>query len=346
MKRTLATCFLMFVFHTLPLSSAINPDIVKGKYFYIQFARQFETLPTVGLGALTFATTAITTTLKFNNGRSLADTGAYEITSDSHLWAAGQSDDFVGITNGLVAIDGSIIAGGQSDQSSRQDTTFFFGIRAGSNNFGQADLTGTYSFIESSVYSTTDSFGYASAVGKLTFDSSGKGTFSLSQNAMGQMSQGTGTLTYSMSSDGTGTMKFGSLSYSIALSGDRNYLIMMRNEGVTADFLIAQKDTTSGAHGTANTVGPYALLRMASDYAKINFTRDVPYVGLGNVTSSGTGTLDGLIIDFHEADFVGPIFNEPFSATFTVAADGTMQIKPQGTKKQLRAIRVGRMEHS
>lgn len=335
---------------------AINPDIVRGSYFFIQYSRPLNyanpEVPNQSFGTITFAATTFSFKLQDNNGYKGSGSGTYGINDYSHIWAD-NSGKFFGIINGLVSSDGSFIAGGQHESYSQMDPSFFFfAIRMPTGGMTLGDLKGTYSFIQSASYATDEMFPVftcTSSVGKMIFDGAGNASFDHLYSTGSKPSQNlVGTGTYAVNADGSGTFTIGTLKTLLGVSADKNtFIVMSVGYPNSITFLIGMKDAPGIAYGNSRTIGPYALLRMAPDFKYLNGymnpkNRDIPYMGLGNVTADGNQSIDGQLNEKYPG-YLGEVFMVPFTRTYTVASSGKMDLRMSGSSKIVTGYQVGQV---
>jgi len=327
----------------------IDPDVVKNRqFFFVQYARYLENPPMLGFGTIAFKTTDFALSLQTHDGRRRSASGSYQIDEHSRIWAGSDTnsgDSFVNITNGLVSFDATVIAGGQDrNNTPGLRSTFFFAIRSPVEPSATSDLNGSYAFIMTQTFETEGgySLGYSNNVGKVVFNGAGGGSMTLSTSTIEGVSTGSLSTSYSINRDGTGTLRLDSATFVIGMSADKNAFIGMRvnaPEGSVA-LMIAMRDSPNPQKERLS--GAYALLRMAPDVARINLTRDVPYSGLGYITSDGTGSVGGAVLDNRPLDFVVDNYSEePFSGTFRTTSSGGTEIRMSGSSKTLTGYQVG-----
>ncbi len=357
-KRLISPSMALLVLLTIVSAralGAIDPDIVKDRrFFFVQYVRYLEDMPVGGFGTLSFRTTDFDFRIQANDGTITSGNEIYGIAADGTIGVVSppiyptyvNKNRFVGITNGLISSDGSLIAGGQDTGNSIDalNPKFLFAIRAPASSvrYTNADLRGTYSFIMSSTFINGSSFGYTSGVGKIIFD--GNGSFSLTEtlNNMGNRQTVSGSATYSLGAGGSGTFSDATTKFALGVSEDRKAFVatsISSSEVVT--FLIGMKDLPDVTASVSGFSGAYALLRMVPDFPKINFTRDLPYVGLGYITSNGTGSFEGEITELHVNDPVGPYFSVPFTQSFSLSSSGMMTIRSSNAPQIITAYRGG-----
>ena len=330
---------------------AINPDIVKGPYFFIQYPQESglepRSVPTQGFGSITFRTTDLSFRVQSTNGKTSSGSGTYGINAESHIWASSENSSFLGITNGLVSSDGSFIAGGQDESTSQVDpSVFFFAIRAPSNGVATSDLKGTYSFVQSASYATDEMFPvftYTSSMGKMTFDGAGNISFSHTMKVGNQPSQNyVGSGTYTISADGSGTFTSGTAKMLLGVSADKNSFIAVSVSYTNSiAFMIGMKDEPGVVLSSSRFFGAYALLRMAPDFSGLqDLNTDIPYMGLGYITADGARSTDGLIIEKYPCP-MGEVFGMPFTKTYAVASSGKTEIRASNSPKIITGYQVG-----
>ncbi len=334
---------------------AIDPDVVKDRrFFFVQYVRYLEDMPVGGFGTLSFGAADYDFRLQANDGTITSGNGTYGVAANGTIGAMSPStgptyenkNRFVGITNGLISSDGSLIAGGQDaeDYIEALNPKFFFAIRApaGSAKYTNAELKGTYSFITSFSFINGSSFGYVSGTGKITFDGNGNASFTETINNMGNRQTISGPANYSLGTDGSGILNDLATKYALGVSEDRKAFVAASiSSGNQVTFLIGMKDPPDAAVSVSGFSGAYALLRMAPDFPKTNFTRDLPYVGLGYVTSNGTGSLEGEVTELHANDPVGPYFSVPLAQSLSLSSSGTMTIRSSNSPQIITAYRGG-----
>ncbi|MEK7992819.1 MAG: hypothetical protein AAB403_03340, partial [Planctomycetota bacterium] len=329
-----------------PAQAAINPDIVKGSYFFVQHARSLglgvQFPPTQGFGAVTFRDTDFTFRVQANNGRTSSGSGSYQIKEDSRIWAGSQSNAFFGIANGLVAFDGSLIAGGQSGEAGQSDNAvFFFAIRGPSGAVGTSDLRGTYSFVQTATSSNGDALSYFVSLGKMTFDGAGNISFTHSVSDMARRSENSGVATYTLDPGGSGTLSAGTARLAIGLSADKNVFIASTiNNPSSVSMLIGVRDAPGVVPAATRFFGSYALLRLGPDFSPEDLTTDGPYFGLGDITSDGVASTDGEILERFPYP-IGEIYGLPFSRTYTVSTSGRVEIRARDSGKVLTGYLTG-----
>jgi len=341
-------CFLIAI--SVGSYSAINPDIVKGSYFFIQYSQEvgLEALSVSkqAFGVITFRTTDFSFRVQSTDGKTSSGSGTYGIQEDSRIWAGSESTSFLGIINGLVSSDGSFIAGGQDKSTSQVDpSVLFFAIRAPSGGAAISDLKGTYSFIQSASHATEEmfpTFTYTTTVGKMTFDGAGNATFSHSMSVGNQRSDRIGSATYTINADGSGTFASGTAKLLLGISADKNSFIAVSTTYKNSiAFLIGMKDAPGVAPSSARFFGTYAVLRMAPDFSDPkDLTTDIPYMGLGDITADGARLLQGEIAEKYPCP-MGDVWWVPFTKTYTVATSGKTEIRASDSPKVITGYQVG-----
>ena len=329
---------------------AINPDIVKGPYFFIQYPQESglepRSVPVQGFGSIIFRTTDFSFRVQSTNGKTSSGSGTYGINAESHIWASSENSSFLGITNGLVSSDGSFIAGGQDESTSQVDpSVFFFAIRAPSGGVATSDLKGTYSFIQSAAYATDEmfpSFTYTTSVGKMTFDGAGNVSFNHSMSVGNQRSDRIGSAGYTINADGSGTFTSGTAKMLLGVSADKNSFIAVSVSYTNSvAFMIGMRDEPGVVPSSSRFFGAYAPLRMAPDFSGLqNLNTDIPYMGLGDITADGARSTDGLIIEKYPCP-MGEVFGMPFTKTYAVASSGKTEIRASNSPKIITGYQVG-----
>ncbi len=357
-KRLISSSIILLVLLAMVSAhafGAIDPDIVKDRrFFFIQYVRYLEDMPVGGFGTLSFRTTDFDFRVQANDGTITSGSETYGVSADGTIGAASpemyptyvNKNRFVGIVNGLISSDGSLIAGGQDTGNSIDalNPKFIFAIRAPASSvrYTNADLKGTYSFVASSTFVNGSSFGYFSGIGKITFDGNGNASFTETFNNMGNRQTVSGSATYSLGAGGSGTFSSAETKFALGVSEDRKAFVAVSiNTGDGVSFLIGMKDPPDTVTSVSGFSGAYALLRIAPDFPKINFTRDLPYVGLGYITSNGMGSFEGETTELHANDPVGPYFFVPFVQSFSLSSSGVMTIRSSNAPQIITAYQGG-----